>query len=302
MSATRTAVGYGVRGALTGLGLIAGVGGVAFATLLRQAKAAAVTIENDAITGAMADGWISAADRSGLTTASHLPVPQADGWYLPDGTFSAGPVTGRGAAGAMTLAMLGDSTSVGYGCRLPDQVPGALLARGVAADLGRPVRLVTHGLVGCGADDLARQLGLTLPEAPDVVVINIGANDIRDKVPPWQSAARLGAAVAALRAQQIPVVVGTCPDFGVIAPIPQPLRSVLGTWSRSLAALQDKEVVAAGGHTVSISKLVSPAFNGHPELFSPDRFHPSAPGYAKAVDALLPAVLAALAEPAAAVA
>lgn len=291
MNATRTALGYGIRGALTGLGLVAGLGGVAFAGLLRQAKAASVKIEADAIAGAVADGWISAADRSGLTSAGDLPVPVADGWYLPDGAFTTDRV-----GGAMTLAMLGDSTSVGYGCRLPDQVPGALLARGVAAAAGRPVRLVTHGLVGCGAADLPRQLALALPEAPDVVVINIGANDIRNKVPPWQSAARLGEAVAALRAQRIPVVVGTCPDFGVIAPIPQPLRSVLGTWSRSLAALQNKDVAAAGGRTVSISKLVSPAFNGHPELFSPDRFHPSAPGYVKAADALLPVVLTALTE------
>ena len=291
MNATRTALGYGIRGALTGLGLVAGLGGVAFAGLLRQAKAASVRIEADAIAGAVADGWISAADRSGLTSAGDLPVPAADGWYLSDGAFT----TDR-ASGAMTLAMLGDSTSVGYGCRLPDQVPGTLLARGVAAATGRPVRLVTHGLVGCGAADLPRQLALALPEAPDVVVINIGANDIRDKVPPWQSAARLGEAVAALRAQRIPVVVGTCPDFGVIAPIPQPLRSVLGTWSRSLAALQNKDVTAAGGRAVSISKLVSPAFNGHPELFSPDRFHPSAPGYVKAADALLPVVLTALTE------
>lgn len=286
----RSTAGSAVRIGLAGAGLMAGVSAAAFAALLAQARRATSRIEADALDGAVADGWITEAERLGLESAVDLPVPFADGCYLPDGTrLETAP------QGALVLVMLGDSTSVGYGCREADQVPGSLLARGVAAATSRPVTLVSHGLVGCGAADLDRQVALTLPDSPDVVVINIGANDIRDKVPPWQSAARLGAAVAALRAQRIPVVVGTCPDFGVIEPIPQPLRSVLGSWSRALATLQEREVTAVGARAVSMSKLVSPHFDGHPELFSPDHFHPNAVGYAHAVDALLPAVLTALA-------
>ncbi len=151
--------------------------------------------------------------------------------------------------------------------------------------------LRTHGVVGCGSADLNRQIGEALPSAPDLVVIFIGANDIRDKVPPRRSADLLGKAVAALRARQIPVVVGTCPDLGVIEPFPQPLRSVLHAWSTALAGRQERAVVTAGGRAVALGRLISPHFAGHPELFAGDRFHPSAAGYAKAVAAVLPAAL-----------
>jgi len=190
--------------------------------------------------------------------------------------------------------MLGDSTAVGYGTRSPAELPGVLLAKGLAAGLGRPVRLHTYGLSGCGSSDLPRQLAQALPGRPDIVVVLVGANDIRRRVAPRRSAAQLGAAVAALRAQHISVIVGTCPDFGVIEQIPQPLRSVLHSWSKLLAALQARAVLAEGGHAVAIGRLVSPQFVDHPEMFAPDHFHPSAAGYSLAVAELLRPALAAL--------
>ena len=167
-----------------------------------------------------------------------------------------------------------------------------MLVRGVARAIGRPVQLRSYGLIGSGAADLPRQIALALAaDNPDVVVICTGANDVRDTISPQRSASQLGVAVATLRAQGIPVVAGTCPDFGVITPIPQPLRSLVRTWSRRLAAHQAKAVVDGGGRAVEIGKLVSPEFLGRPDLFAPDRFHPSGAGYAKAVAVLLPATI-----------
>ena len=97
--------------------------------------------------------------------------------------------------------MLGDSTSVGYGTRSPDELPGVILARGVARHLNRPVRMRSVGLTGARTSDLARQLEICLAERPDIVVILIGANDLRDMVPPWRSAALLGEAVTTLTAR-----------------------------------------------------------------------------------------------------
>jgi hypothetical protein len=87
------------------------------------------------------------------------------------------------------------------------------------------------------------------------------------------------------------VVVGTCPDFGVITPIPQPLRSMLSQWSLRLAVLQERAVEDAAGCAVAIAKLVSPQFVDRPDLFAPDRFHPSGAGYRRAMDVLLPALI-----------
>ena len=282
-----------VLAAAAGVGVFAGVAGATIAALMNQAKATVRLIEQAAIESAVMDGLIGADETPGDVVVAELPVPRADGVYLPNGSFQPelSEQDRRSSGRPLVLAMLGDSTAVGYGTRSPSEVPGVLLAKGLAGDLGRPVRLRTHGLSGCGASDLPRQLAEALPGAPDLVVIVVGANDIRGRVPPGRSAEHLGDAVAALRAQHIPVVVGTCPDFGVIEPIPQPLRSVLHTWSRLLATLQERVVLANGGRAVAIGRLVSPQFAHHPELFAQDHFHPSAAGYSLAVAVLLPPAL-----------
>lgn len=280
------------RGGRSGLGAAAvlaglvGVSGVAWAGLMRQARVAGEVIEASAMAAGASDGTLP----EGAEFAWQAVPPSGDGVYLPDG---AGPLADAPGDTVM-LSMLGDSTAVGYGCATADQVPGVVLARGVAAALDRPVRVITRGVVGSGAADLARQITAALPDRPDVAVIVVGANDVRDRIPPHRSAQRLGQAVAAVRAQGVPVVVGTCPDLGVIAPIPQPLRMVVRSWSRTLASLQERAVRTAGGVPVAIGRLVSPDFYGRPDLFYADGFHPSGPGYARAVAALLPEVVAAL--------
>src|SRR2546429_6684469 len=66
-------------------------------------------------------------------------------------------------------------------------------------------------------------------------------------------------------------------------------------WSRQLAVAQTVAVVEAGGRTVSLGDLLGPQFDAEPDrMFSTDRFHPSADGYAAAAGALLPTVLTAL--------
>lgn len=191
--------------------------------------------------------------------------------------------------------MLGDSTSVGYGTSTADELPGVILARGVARHLDRPVRLMSYGLTGARTSDLASQLEKCLVDAPDVCIILIGANDLRDMVPPWRSAALLGESVAKLTGLGIPVVAGTCPDFGVIIGIPQPLRGLLGTLSTGLATLQHRAVTEAGGATVPLGRLVGPQFAGKPEMFARDHFHPSGAGYGRAMAAMLPVTIAELA-------
>lgn len=282
--------GFG-RAAINGVAVLAGLAGLSGAAwigLMRQARIASALIEAAAMAAGVTDGTLPV----GAEFAWQAVPPGADGVYLPDG---AGPLNSDEApVGTIVLSMLGDSTAVGYGCATADELPGVRLARGVAAALDRPVRVATRGLVGSGAADLSRQITQALPDRPDVAVVVVGANDVSDRIPPQRSARQLGEAVAALRAQGVPVVVGTCPDLGVITPIPQPLRSVVRTWSRTLAALQEKAVRAAGGVPVPIARLVSPHFYGRPDLFYGDGFHPSGPGYAKAVAALLPKVIDAL--------
>lgn len=268
---------------------VIGAAALAWTTMQRQARATSTAIEEAAVNAAVAAGAIPPGSATAL---GDIPPPNGDGTYFP-GAAPGGHRTTDGEPGerALSLVLLGDSTAVGYGCELPDELPGVLLSREVADELGRPVRLLTVGRVGATSNELIGQVRRAAAAGADVAVIVIGANDITGQVPPHRAAVRLGAAVAALRRQHIEVVVATCPDFGVIAPIPQPLRTLVTRWSHRLAAAQARAVTAAGGAVVPIGRLVSPGFRGRPDLFFADGFHPSAAGYARAVAAMRPAVL-----------
>ncbi|MDQ2723277.1 MAG: SGNH/GDSL hydrolase family protein [Actinomycetota bacterium] len=214
--------------------------------------------------------------------------PRADGAYFPR--------SGVPSAGELMLAIIGDSTAAGLGCEQAEELPGVLLARGLAEETGRPVCLQTYAVVGATSKTLDEQVsGALVDGAPDAVVILIGANDVIAKLSISGSAARLGAAVARLRGHSSAVVVGTCPDLGAVRPIPQPLRSVVRSWSLRLAQAQGTQVRLAGGHPVALADLLSPEFLTRPDLFfSTDQFHPSAAGYEAASAVLLPALCAEL--------
>jgi lysophospholipase L1-like esterase len=67
--------------------------------------------------------------------------------------------------------------------------------------------------------------------------------------------------------------------------------------SRQLATAQAAVAVRNGAHAVSLAHVVGPFFITNPdEMFSLDRFHPSALGYKRTAKALLPSLLAALGE------
>lgn len=255
-----------------GLGALIGAGTAAWAGLQKQADLAALAI-GDAST----------------------PPPRQDGSYLPDGTFA-----GEADVDQLVLVMLGDSTSAGFGAADVDGVPGVQLARALAAELGRPVKLSTHAVVGSRSADLPRQVAEALSEADggriDLAVIVVGANDVRDRVSPQFATRMLVEAIGMLQAAGVSVVVGSCPDLGVIQPIPQPLRQLAGSWSRRLAARQERLARRAGARPVSIARRVSPEFRTHADYFSPDLFHPSGLGYGRAVAELLPAAVEAVRE------
>ncbi|HXR70518.1 SGNH/GDSL hydrolase family protein [Actinocrinis sp.] len=198
----------------------------------------------------------------------------------------------------LRFAVLGDSTAAGYGVERADQTPGALLAAALAAHSGRPLLLANVARVGACSDRLAEQVDALLvdgPEhAPQVAAIMIGANDVTHRMSPTEASRCLGEAVLRLRAAGCQVVVGTCPDLGTIRPIQVPLRWLARRWSRRLAALQARAVYEAGGRSVPIGALLGPEFAARAELFGPDRFHPSAEGYATAAAAVLPALAAAV--------
>jgi lysophospholipase L1-like esterase len=224
--------------------------------------------------------------------------PRADGVYTAGG----GPVQRwhRGMPSDLHLMMFGDSTATGYGCESAEEVPGVLIARGLAERSGKRIRLSTKAIVGATSRGVSGQVDAMFVAGPppDVAVMMLGANDITALNGISQSARRLGMAVRKLRTRGALVVVGTCPDLGLITAIPQPLRSLAHSRGVQLARAQAGAVRAAGGVPVPMAQLMAPAFRATPDqMFSADNFHPSPKAYALAAEQLLRVLCERLGEP-----
>jgi lysophospholipase L1-like esterase len=218
--------------------------------------------------------------------------PRADGVYTRGG----GPVQRwhRGIPVDMHLMIFGDSTATGYGCMRAEEVPGVLIARGLAERTGKAVRLSTKAIVGATSKGVAGQVDAMFVAGPppDLAVMMLGANDVTALNGISQSAHRLALSVRKLRSHGAVVIVGTCPDLGLIGAIPQPLRSLAHARTSRLARAQAASVRAAGGVPVPLAQALGPQFRAAPELmFSADGFHPSAAAYALVADALLVALV-----------
>ncbi|TDD84886.1 SGNH/GDSL hydrolase family protein [Actinomadura darangshiensis] len=210
--------------------------------------------------------------------------PAADGLY------------GETRSGApLSLVMLGDSTAAGLGAGAPEGTPAALLATGLSALADRPVRVTNVARPGSRSQALGGQVDRALQTRPDVAVIMIGANDVTGRVPPGESVRHLGYAVERLRSAGGEVVVGTCPDLGSVKPLMPPLRWIARRACRQLAAAQTIAAVERGARSVSLGDLLGREFAADPRsMFSEDRYHPSARGYAAAAAAILPSMASAL--------
>lgn len=236
--------------------------------------------------GIAVTGW--AVLKGEAAMARRLVGHHFDGAPDDQGTYGSGP--GK----LLDLLVLGDSSAKGLGADIPSQTVGAVNANALAAISGRPVRLTNVAVIGAVSTDLDRQVdeALSLVPHPTICIIMVGANDVANRLPRATSVQHLASAVLALRAADAQVVVGTCPDLGAVRPVPQPLRQLARRWSRDLAAAQTVAVVEHGGRTVSLGDLLGHEFQTIPQvMFSVDRFHPSAAGYARAASALLPSVL-----------
>ncbi|WP_251445162.1 MULTISPECIES: SGNH/GDSL hydrolase family protein [unclassified Microbacterium] len=204
----------------------------------------------------------------------------------------------RLAGEPVELLLLGDSLAAGLGAPRRKDTLGGRLAKGLARRLRRPVRLRTAAIVGSESTDLDAQLAaLETDYLPHVAVVVVGGNDVTHRIPVSLSVQHLEDAIGWLHALGAGVVVGTCPDLGALRPVPQPLRSIASRMSRRLAAAQAQAAIEHGATAVDLRRAVGAMFFDQPEeMFSLDRFHPSALGYRRTAEALLPAVVAAAEE------
>ena len=178
-------------------------------------------------------------------------------------------------AGEIRLLALGDSLSAGYGLALgegfSDQLGAALSGAGLDV-------VVLHGGVSgdTTAGGLAR-LDWMLSDAPDAVIVELGANDGLRGLDPDQTLANLDAILDELDERGIPVLLA-----GMLAP--PNMGSEYGEDFNGLYAL------LADRYDVVFYPFFLEGVAGKPELNQADAIHPNAEGVAEIIRRILPSV------------
>ena len=184
--------------------------------------------------------------------------------------------------GAPLIWAFGDSLAAGYG--LPPeqgftaQLQAALRRQGVAATVRN------GGVAGDTAAQARARLrwGLRgLGAAPDLVIVELGANDMLRGLPPAQARANLDAILIELDRRRVPVLLAgmrAAPNLG-----PDYARAFEGMYP-----------TLAHAHRVPLYPFFLDGVAGTRALIQGDGLHPNARGVAVIVDRMLPAVQRAL--------
>jgi acyl-CoA thioesterase-1 len=185
------------------------------------------------------------------------------------------------------MLALGDSLFAGYGLRSDESYPArleaALRARGIDA------RVANAGVSGnTTADGLAR-LSFTLDNqkiAPELVLVELGANDMLRGLPPEQVRANLDAILSELGKRKIRVVL-----MGMLAP-----PNLGADYRRRFDTIYPE---LAKKHGAALVPFFLQGVIGRADLVQADRLHPTAPGIEAIVAATVAPVADALPKPAA---
>jgi acyl-CoA thioesterase-1 len=175
------------------------------------------------------------------------------------------------------IVALGDSLTAGYGLPPEEAFPAQLEAR--LKRQGAEARVVNAGVSGdTSAGGLAR-LDWALADAPDLVIVELGANDALRGISPALTRANLDAILARLVARGVKVLL-----TGMRAP-PNLGRDYGGEFDVIYPELAAKHGVALYPFFLG-GVAAEPALNQH------DGIHPNAEGVAIIVERLAPHVLA----------
>lgn len=173
------------------------------------------------------------------------------------------------------ILMLGDSITAGYGLPAAESLPTALEA--ALGKAGHVVAVLNGGVSGdTTAGGLAR-LDWMLAQKPEVVIVELGANDGLRGLEPRESYANLDKILTALEAAKVRVLLA-----GMLAP-PNLGREYGGEFDAMYPALAKK-------HGCLFYPFILDGVAAKPELNQADGIHPNAKGVAVIVARLAPYV------------
>ena len=179
-----------------------------------------------------------------------------------------------------TIVAVGDSLTAGLGVP-EDQAYPAQLARRLAAD-GHHYRVVNAGVSGeTSSGALSRIDWVVSSLAPDIVILETGANDGLRGLDPGLLKTNLDGLVRRLKAAGIQVILAgmhMLPNLGY-------------DYTRAFSAVYPQ---IAEEHGVLFVPFFLDGVAGRAGLNQPDRMHPTAEGYARVVETVYPYVVTAI--------
>jgi acyl-CoA thioesterase-1 len=117
------------------------------------------------------------------------------------------PILGVAAAHAQTvpvkIAMLGDSLTAGYGLK-PEQAIPVRLQAALKAE-GRDVTVLNHGVSGDTSAGGVDRVEWMLGDKPDIVMVELGANDAMRAIDPATTERNIDAILAKLKEAKVTV-------------------------------------------------------------------------------------------------
>lgn len=187
----------------------------------------------------------------------------------------------RADAGETVIVALGDSLTAGYGLpqdqSFPAQLEAALKAR------GHDVRVVNAGVSGDTALAGLQRLDWAVPDDADAVIVELGANDALQGLPPDRTKATLAKIIERLQAKDLKVLLA-----GMEAP-----RNLGEDYVASFGAIYP-DLAARYGVILHPFFLEGAALND--DLMLKDGLHPNGKGVAVIVETIMPKVEELLAE------
>jgi acyl-CoA thioesterase I len=186
----------------------------------------------------------------------------------------------------LKLAILGDSLTAGYGLK-PEQAFPVRLEAALRAQ-GRNVTVLNHGVSGDTTAGGLERADWMLADKPDIVLIELGANDALRALDPATAERNLDALIAKLKAAGVGVWLA-----GMLAP-----RNFGPEYGRQFDALYKR---LASKYDVPLYPFFLDGVARDPALNQADGIHPNLKGVDLIVERILPFVTKNLDDHAAAV-
>ena len=174
------------------------------------------------------------------------------------------------------VVVLGDSASAGFRLDNPEQAAGRRVARALNLRDGRATRLSCVARNGATSADVLAEQVEAAAEA-DVVLIGVGANDAKDRVPSdivESSLRSLVERVRELAAPDVRIVIVGCPDLSAAPGLPWLLRTLMRPNVRRVTRIQQRVAADLG-----VALVPLPRDELGPNMFAADGFHPGPLGH-----------------------